>query len=245
MQISGFTLVLALAALPAAGNLVGGLVSELVQVGERRLSRVPPLAAGIVLAVVGLELMPEALRVSPPWVPILAFLAGGPAFILIERTIEFVRSRTGAEGSSGPLTIFAVVSLDLFSDGVMIGTATVLNPALGLLLALGQVPADLPEGFAAVATLRNAGVRRRTRLLLALGFTIPVLAGAALGYFALRSAPELLTVSVLALTGGVLVSVVVEEMISEAHEGETSRLDPVFLTTGFALFALISAYAGS
>lgn len=96
-----------------------------------------------------------------------------------------------------------------------------------------------------MATLRNAGVRRRTRLLLALGFTIPVLAGAALGYFALRSAPELLTVSVLALTGGVLVSVVVEEMISEAHEGETSRLDPVFLTTGFALFALISAYAGS
>jgi zinc transporter, ZIP family len=35
------------------------------------------LAAGIVLAVVGLELMPEALRADPPWVPILAFLGAG------------------------------------------------------------------------------------------------------------------------------------------------------------------------
>ncbi len=39
------------------------------------------LAAGIVLAVVGLELMPEALTATPPWVPILAFVAGGAFFI--------------------------------------------------------------------------------------------------------------------------------------------------------------------
>ncbi|MDP9444061.1 MAG: hypothetical protein M3P83_06825 [Actinomycetota bacterium] len=70
----------------------------------------------------------------------------------------------------------------------MIGTATVVNPGLGLLLALGQVPADIPEGFAAVATLRRADVRRRARVAMAVGFTAPVLVGAAVGYFALRSA---------------------------------------------------------
>ena len=51
----------------------------------------------------------------------------------------------------------------------------------------------------------------------------------------------MVTVSVLAITGGALTSVVVEEMITEAHGGETSHLGPVFLTAGFALFALISA----
>src|SRR5699024_9347652 len=113
--------------------------------------------AGIVLAVVGLELMPEALHASPPWVPILAFVGGGAFFIGIERLIDLIQGRLRAgEEASGPLAIFSGVSLDLFSDGVMIGTATVLNPALGLLLALGQVPADVPEGFVAVATLRRA-----------------------------------------------------------------------------------------
>ena len=215
----------------------------MVDVSERVLSLALHLAAGIVLAVVGLELMPEALHASPPWVPILAFVGGGAFFIGIERLIDLIKGRLrGGEEASGPLAIFSGVSLDLFSDGVMIGTATVLNPGLGLLLALGQVPADVPEGFAAVATLRRAGIRRRTRVLMALSFTIPILLGATIGFFALREAPEILTLSVLALTGGALTSVVVEEMVTEAHEGETSHLDPIALTAGFALFALISVY---
>lgn len=126
----------------------------------------------------------------------------------------------------------------------MVGTATVLNPTLGLLLALGQVPADLPEGFATVATLRRARIRRRTRVALSLSFAVPVFLGAALGFFALRNSPELLTLSVLAITGGVLTSVVIEEMATKAHRGETSHLGPIFLTAGFAVFALISVYLG-
>lgn len=244
-MLEGFALVLALAALPAAGNLLGGVASELVDLSERTLSLALHLAAGVVLAVVGLELMPEALSGTPAWVPIGAFVLGGAVFIGLERLIGHVQGRLGArDADTGPLAIFSGVSIDLFSDGVMIGTATVLDPALGLLLAVGQVPADIPEGFAAVGTLRRAGIRRRTRVWLAASFSIPILVGAALGYFALKDAPELWTLSVLALTGGALTSVVVEEMMTEAHEGDTSRLGPIFLTAGFALFALVSVYVG-
>lgn len=38
--------------------------------------------------------------------------------------------------------------------------------------------------------------------------------------------------------------VVVEEMVTEAHKGDTSSIGPVFLTAGFALFAAISVYVG-
>ena len=172
-------------------------------------------------------------------------VTGGAGFIVLEHGLGHIKARLGAKGArTGPLAIFSGVSLDLFSDGVMIGTGTVLNPTLGLLLALGQVPADLPGGFAAVATLRRAGIGRAQRLALAASFVIPTLLGAALGYLALRDAPQLITVSILAFTGGVLISVVVEEMLSEAHEGQTSRWDPLYLTAGFALFALISVYVG-
>ena len=237
-MLEGFTLVLVLACLPAAGNFLGGVAAEVFDVSERSLSLALHLAAGIVLAVVGLELMPEALTADPPWVPIAAFVGGGAAFVALERAIGYVQARTGAgEESKGPLAIYSGVSIDLFSDGVMIGTGTVINPALGLLLALGQVPADFPEGFASVAT-------RRTRILMSLSFAVPIIVGATLGYFALRDAPEVVTLSVLAATGGALTSVVVEEMLSEAHEGETSPLGPIALTAGFAVFALISVYVG-
>lgn len=154
--MSQLLLVLGLAALPALGNFIGGVLAELVRVSVRTLSLSLHLAAGIVLAVVGLELMPEALEGTPPWVPLVAFVGGGAIFIALDRAIGYVQGRFGEGGESGPWAIFAGVSMDLFSDGVLIGTGTVLNPALGLLLALGQVPADLPEGFAAVATPASA-----------------------------------------------------------------------------------------
>jgi ZIP family zinc transporter len=240
-----FAVVMGLAALPALANFAGGGLAEIFRVSARALSLALHLAAGIVLAVVGLELMPEALDSSAPWLPLLAFVAGGAVFIGLDRLVGYVQGRLGGdENQKGAFAIFGGVSMDLFSDGVMIGTGTVVNPALGLLLALGQMPADLPEGFAAVATMRNAGVKRRTRLLLTAGFAVPILLGAAIGYLALRGAPEIATLSVLALTGGALVAVVVEEMVSEAHEGDTSQLGPIFLTAGFALFAAISVYLG-
>lgn len=241
--VPDYLVVLGLAALPATANVVGGLLAEAVPLSERALSLALHLAAGIVLAVVGLELMPEVLAATPAWMPIVAFVLGGGFFIALDGALGFVQARMGlSESSAGPVGIFFGVSLDLFSDGVMIGSGTVVNPALGLVLALGQVPADLPEGFAAVAALRRAGITRRVRLLLSAGFAIPVLVGATLGYFALRRAPEVATLSVLALTGGALATVVVEEMVPAAHEGDTSRLGAIFFTGGFALFAAITVY---
>jgi ZIP family zinc transporter len=243
--VSEFAVVMGLAMLPAVANFAGGGLAEIFRVSARALSLALHLAAGIVLAVVGLELMPEVLDTSTPWVPLLAFVAGGAVFIGLDRTVGYVQARMGGdEQQRGAFAIFGGVSMDLFSDGVMIGTGTVINPALGLLLALGQMPADVPEGFAAVATMRNAGIKRRTRLILTAAFAIPILVGAALGYLALREAAEVVTLSVLALTGGALTAVVVEEMVSEAHEGDTSQLGPLFLTAGFALFAAISVYLG-
>ena len=244
MSLDGYALVLALAAMPALANLAGGALAELVDASERALSLALHLAAGIILGVVGIELMPRVLAADPPWIPLAGFVLGGAVFLGLERAIGYVRGRLGGDDDAGPLAIFSGVSIDLFSDGVLIGTGTVLNPALGFLLALGQVPADVPEGFAAVATLRSNGVARSRRLLLAAGFALPVLAGATLGFFALREAPELVTLSVLAVTGGALTTVVVEEMVPEAHEGETSAWGAIFLTAGFALFGAVSVYTG-
>ncbi len=138
----------------------------------------------------------------------------------------------------------ARVAVDLFSDGVIIGTGSTIAFGLGLLLALGQVPADIPEGFATIATFRAQGVARRTRMLLAASFTVPIVLGATIGYWVVRGQPEGFKLGLLAFTAGILLTVAIEEMVTEAHEGEEPRLASIFLVGGFALFALLSAYLG-
>ena len=252
MDLDGYALVLALLLLPALGNWAGGALAELVPVSRRTLSLALHAAAGIVLAVVGLELVPEALEADPAWVPLLAFMSGGLFFLAVDAVIERVGARASGPGAPGdegegggnPLVIYAGTSLDLFSDGIMVGTGAVINPALGFLLALGQTPADVPEGFATIATLRQAGFSRARRLLFTAGLALPLLVGGTIGYFALREAPDLVRLAVLAATGGALTAVVVEEVVPEAHKGGDSRLATMFLVGGFALFAAISVYVG-
>lgn len=258
--MNDFGRVLLLALLPAAGNFAGAVLAELLHVSQRTLSLALHAAAGVLLAVVGIELMPEALGVGRPWIPLLAFVLGGLGFMLLEHAIGWVRGRfAGVEASSdttpaqatdddvpetGPWAIYAGVAIDLFSDGVMIGAGANIGLTLGVLLALGQVPADLPEGFATIATFKRKGVPKLRRLLLAASFTIPILLGATLGFFAVRGRPDIVKLSLLAFTAGILIAVAVEEMIREAHDEGEPRFGPFALVCGFALFALIAVYVG-
>jgi zinc transporter, ZIP family len=235
--------VFGLAALPALGNIGGGLLAELLPLSQKRLSLALHAAAGVVLAVVAIELVPKAMQVATPWITVAAFVCGGLFFVLAEHAVEKWQQRTAGAGTAAWLIFFGV-AIDLFSDGVMIGAGSTVSTELALLLALGQVPADVPEGFAAVANLRAKGTARSTRLLLSLSFTIPLMAGATLGYFAVRDQPEILKLALLSFTAGVLTTVVVEEIVPEAHREGEARFAALAFVGGFAVFALLSAYLG-
>lgn len=115
------------------------------------------------------------------------------------------------------------------------------------MLAIAQVPADLPEGFASIASFRRTGTPRRTRLALSATFALPILIGATIGFFAMRDAPDLYRLVLLTFTAGILTTLVIEELVPEAHEAleqEQERLAPLVFSAGFALFALLSTYLG-
>jgi ZIP family zinc transporter len=236
--------VLGLALLPAFGNILGGLLSEVLEVSEKTLSLTLHAAAGVVLAVVGLELVPRGLQASPAWVIVLAFIAGGVGYICIDSVLERVQRQEHCRGQAGPWAIFFGVMVDLLSDGVMIGTGSTVAVQLGLLLALAQMPADIPEGFATMATLRTQGMPRRWRLVLATSFVMPIVLGATIGYWVLRERAAIWKMATLAFTAGILLSVVVEDMVQEAHRGAESRWAALALVCGFGLFAPITVYTG-
>lgn len=269
--MDGFLSVLLLTTLPAFGNFLGGVLAEIFNVSQRVLSLALHAAAGIVLAVVGIELIPESFRAEPAWIVILAFVGGGLFFLAVDILIERIAERSsgdpsnegpgivspvlqkagnapaqnsGGERNAGPWAIYFGVAVDLFSDGVAIGTGSTIELGLGLLLALGQVPGDIPEGFAAIATFKEQGLSRRTRLLLAASFAVPIVLGATIGYWAVRGQAEIFKLALLAFVAGVLLTVAVEEIVPEAHREADARLATVFFVGGFALFALLSAYLG-
>ena len=228
---------LLLALLPGAGNFFGGLVAEVVPTSPRWLNRALHAAAGVVIAVVAVEILPEALSVLSGWAIGTAFALGGLVYLGFDWLVE-----RSAGGSGRMWLIYLAVATDLFGDGLLIGSGASVSASLGIALALGQTLADVPEGFAAILTFRDSGVPRRRRLLLSLSFFIPVIAGAVLSFFVLRNRPDTWQYATLVAAGGLLTVAALEDMLQEAHEADAdARLSTLALIAGFAVFVFVSA----
>ena len=242
-----------LALLPAVGNFAGGLLAEAIRTTRANLSLALHAAAGVVLGVIAMELAPRVFDGLPPWLAGIAFLAGGGAYLLLDAVVGKLTSSAegradtepvrAASSSAGAWMIYAAVSLDLFSDGLLIGAGSSLSFELALVLAIGQVTADIPEGFAAVANFKDKGMPRWRRMLMSASFALPILVAALAAYFLLRGQGPAVQLTVLAFIAGLLLVAATEEIIGEAHEAACdTRLSAISIVGGFVLFALVSTY---
>lgn len=241
--------VMLLALFPAAGNFLGGLGAELTRTTPKRLSIALHLAAGILFGVIAVELAPRVFGEAPPWLAAIAFFGGGVFYVVIDAAVERITGGHGSseggesQATSGAWVIYAAVAVDLFSDGLLIGTGSSISLGLALVLAIGQVTADIPEGFATIANFKDKGVSRPRRLLISASFLIPVLAGALLSYLVLRDQSEAIQLTALAFTAGLLLVAAAEEIIGEAHEAaHDTRMSILAISAGFVLFALVASY---
>ena len=241
--MSNLWYILLLSLLPGAGNFAGGMAAEFWRTSPRLLNGALHAASGIVIAIVAVELIPEALAGLAGWWIAAAFVAGGVAYVVVQALVERIQPGTDSgDGRSGLWMIYVAVAVDLTSDGLMLGSGAAVSPGLALVLAAGQVLADVPEGYATVANFRDKAMPRRRRILLSLSFFVYVIAAALLAYFLLRNAPEAVKMAALVVVAGLLTVAAVEDMMEEAHDArEDSRRSILAFVGGFALFTLVSA----
>jgi ZIP family zinc transporter len=237
-------IIVGLALLPAAGNFAGGVLAEISKPSPKALSLALHAAVGLVFAIVATELIPEAHEVLSAWTLGAAFVIGGLLYVGADVLADRLSAR-GAGGSARMWLIYTAVMIDLFSDGLVIGSSGAIATAFAFKLALGQVLADIPEGYAAAATLRANNVPRGKRLLMMASFAIPVVLAAVFANLVLRDASEVWRFGALAVVAGMLALAAVEDMIGEAHEGQAdTKASALAFVGGFALFVIVSASVG-
>lgn len=233
--------VVLLALLPGLGVALGGIVAEVTPRSRAWLNWSLHAAAGIVIAIAAIEVFPEALSTVSTWTVGVAFAIGGLAYLGAQMLVD----RRSAAGESRMWMIFLAVATDLFGDGLLIGAGTAVSASLGVTLAIGQIMANVPEGFASIATFRANDVRRSTRLWLTAAFLLPTLTAGLLGFLVLRNQPESWQYSALVAAAGLYTVAAFEDVIEEAHEAAAdSRRSTLALIGGFVLFVFVSAALG-
>ena len=102
----------------------------------------------------------------------------------------------------------------------------------------------MPDGFAAIATLRRAASIGAGDCSRPVHSCSPSSAVPCSDTSGVQGQPAAVKFAILAFTAGILSTVVVEEIVPEAHEGLDGRLATLMIMAGFSLFAFISAVLG-
>jgi ZIP family zinc transporter len=240
-QLSTYLSVLALALLPALGNLTGSAIAELARTPSWIVGAALHAAAGIALALVSIELLPRALEVNATWLFVVLLGTGALlSYLLAQAAIWLSRAIEG--GSDGAWMVYTSTAADLLSDGLMTGASAAVSTELGLLIAFSQLVGNLPGGFATISNFRSQGVSRHVRLISAASFVVPVLAGVTIGFMVLRGASAAMQGAALSVIVGILLVTTIEDLVPQADQPGTSRrISTASFVGGFGFFALLAA----
>ncbi|MEU0414424.1 ZIP family metal transporter [Streptomyces griseorubiginosus] len=230
-------------------TLAGGWTAQ--RVTDRR-HLVLGLAGGLMLGVVGLDLLPEALHAAGDEVfgvpaALLLFVAGFLLAHLVERLLAARQAAHGGEEHDGRvpevgLTAAGAMVGHSAMDGVAIGAAFQVGGGMGAAVALAVVAHDFADGFNTYTITSLYGNARRKALIMLFADAVAPVLGAASTTFV--TIPETLLGGYLGLFGGALLYLAAAEILPEAHHEHPARSTLLCTVAGVGFIWLVVGLAG-
>ena len=213
------------AALPALLTIAAGTYSLLRKPGDQLTSMVQHFAAGLVFAVVAVELLPDIIHEHVSGV-MFSFALGVAAMLGLKKLSEHASGR-------GSFSFLIPVGVDLLLDGLLIGIGFASGSKQGQLLGIALGVEGLSLGLAFGVTIVTGRAKSRAFLLLCTLSSLYVV-GAAAGSSLLAGISKHLLADALSFGSAALLYLVTEELLVEAHEKKCTSWPTVMFFAGFA-----------
>lgn len=209
--------------------------------GCRTLAALLGGAAGVMLAVVLLDLLPAAIQTGTPLEAGAGIILGIALLWLLDRlltgiTVPFGSPEIFSYRRLGYLMAIGIALHDL-PEGIAIASAYAAGGGMGALLAISIALHNIPEGVATAVPLQMGGLRIRQILFMNTIISIFTPLGALLGLFLIRLSPQHLSF-LLALAAGAMTYLIKDELIPGAY-----HQNPLWCWTGLAAGYLLIWFA--
>ena len=236
--------------LSASGLLIGALGGYYTGLQHSTIARVMTFAAGVLLAVVAVDLVISARGAATLHWTVIGLLCGAALF----SSVNWLLSRRGAqhrkrcgecvqqpeeqEQHGSGLAIAAGTFLDGVPEGVVLGISVLHLGAPGLGTVTAFFLSNIPEALSSSAGMRRAG--RSARYVFGVWIGIALLIGfaAALAALLLQGTGSAVLGTVEALAAGAILALVSETMIPEAFYG-SPLFNGLLLVVGFVALLIL------
>lgn len=236
-----------LVSFPVAAAIVGSLVALIRRPGPRLISGIQHFAAGVVMAALVGEVMPDLRREGQlPWA-VGGFVIGVAVVLSLgawgRRLESRERSVARTVGYVLPVGLLVAVGIDLVLDGLLVGLGVTLGSSEGLILTIALTIEILFLSLSVVGELVDEGVPRSRAAIICIVLGLATAVGAIGGAAVLGDASAAVLAGVLAFGSAALLYLAVEELLVEAHEErETPVLGAMFFL-GFLLIYVLGEVA--
>ena len=226
--------VLAFTIIPVAVALIGAAITAYRKPGPLLTSAVQHFAAGVVFVAAAGEILPSLKHGGALWPIIIGGGAGIAAMLLIEEIGKRTKGQTG---------ILAMIGVDMFIDGLVLGLGFAASQKAGLLLTIALTLEVLFLGVALTAELGENAVPRRRAFWLTAASVLFLPLGAAAAFCITLLPPAVIT-SFFAFCLIALLFLVTEELLVEAHEVPDRPWVTALFFVGFLLLLIFEQLIG-
>jgi ZIP family zinc transporter len=224
-------------ALAVVAALVGGVVAVYRPPGPQMESNVQHFAAGVVIAAVAAELLPD-IHGRAPEVVVVGFALGVATMLGIHRLSKLIEKQNVGGQFAGAAGLLITISIDMVIDGVLIGVTFLDNPDTGVIIAVALAIEVLFLGVAGVVVLpTELGVVQRLAVPTAFGLLLA--SGVVVGVLALEGVTGTPIALILAFGSAALLYLVTEELLVKASKVPETPVSTTLFFVGFLSIFLL------
>lgn len=218
--------ILLLSFVGSMAGLVGGVIFLLKKEWARTLCKYAvPFAAGVLLSVSLLHLLPEAVHLTGEKAYFIVLIALLSSFFFEQYFAHLHhhedRKHTLTKASA-PLVVFGD-TIHNFIDGVAIASAYLIDPYFGLVVTLSTFLHETPHEIGDFGVLMSAGWSRSKTFMANLFSATATFPGALLVFFFLRDAHDKIGI-LLAFSAGIFLYLGASDFLPEVGEEENGAI---------------------
>lgn len=237
-----FQKIILFALIPFIMMIIGGTIAFIRKPSGNIRSLILHFAAGVVFAVLGVELLPDVMREHAPFQIIAGFVGGFILMIVVRKITEGSPSENN-EKKQLPFTLLIPVAVDIFIDGLLLGIGFFAGTKEGILLAIALSFELFSLGIAVSIELQNQRIAKPKSIITIVGVALVFFASAVLGATLLHNLSHAVLEVLLSFGIAALLFLVTEELLTEAHEEEETVWHTSAFFSGFLLFLLLGMFS--
>lgn len=221
------------------GTTLGGIIGVAIKTQSNKfLSFILEFAAGLMIAIVCFELIPEAMELSSIFTVIIGIIVGVIIMIFCDNLVnyKYKKKRIIKFNSLAKTGIIVGIGLAIhnFPEGLAIGSGFSASTKLGITLAIAIALHDVPEGISMAVPMRNGGMKASKVVIYTFLSGVTTGFGAFFGVLIGNISEQLISIC-LGFAAGAMLYISAGELVPESHKIYKGRMAYIGNILGFII----------